>query len=168
MDASHRFYSTENMAVLIKLINERYLQLNGVPLNFVADNTFVDQMIAAGTDYPHYFITANPLEGIAKLNDVMARRAMKALTQSDPAGQYYAGNVLYRDTRSFRSDPNDESDHFRDLAAVTLAGNVHRQRNAKFQKEQAQLRAQYNNAPYMNRFLRNTARPTQTDDFKDL
>jgi hypothetical protein len=168
MDPSHRFYSTENIAVLINVINQRYLELNGAPLNFMADATFVEQMIAVGQEYPHFFVTADPAEGIAKLNDVMARRAMRALTTSDTAGQYYAGNVLFRDTRNIRSDDDGTTDPVRDASSVVLAGNVFQKRNAQFQKEQAQLRTLHANAPYMNLFLRNSARPTAADDFREL
>jgi hypothetical protein len=167
MDSSHRFFSTENIAVIIDLINNRYFDLNGAPLNFMADPTFVEQMIAVGTEYPHFFVTSDPAEGIAKLNDMMVRRALRALTPSDPAGQYYAGNVLFRDTRNPRSDDDGFTDVVRDASSVVLAGNVFQKRNAQFQKEQARLRTLHANAPYMNRFLRNTARPTQRDDFMD-
>jgi hypothetical protein len=156
------------MDIIVQLINARYLELNGTPLNFIADNTFVEQMISVGADFPHYFITADPQEGIDKLNDVLVRRAMKAVTTSDPAGQYYAGNVLFRDTRSFRSDDDGTQDHVRQLSAVTLAGNVYQRRNAKFQEEQAQMRVQFLNTPYEERFARTKARPTALDDFKEL
>lgn len=168
MDPSHQFYSQENIKVIVSLINTRYMEINGANLNFVPDDTFVEQMIMVGMDFPHYFITADPAEGISKLNDVLARRAVKALTGSDPAGQYYAGNVLYRDTRSFRSDDDGTQDHVRHNSAVTLAGNVYKRHNEKFQKEQAQMRVLHLNAPYEDRFARTKARPTALDDFKDL
>lgn len=168
MDADHRFFGTANISAIVQLINERYLALNNTELNFQPDNTFVEQMIDAAQSFPQYLITANPQEGIDRLNDVIVRRAMRALTKSDEAGQYYAGNVLFRDTRGFRHDDDGTEDHRNQLSAVTLAGNVYQRRNEKFQKEQAQLRVQYLNSPYEDRFARTKARPTALDDFKEL
>ncbi len=168
MDANHQFFSTANIALLVDLINERYLALNNAALNFQPDNTFAEQMIEIAQTFPHYLITADPREGISKLNDALARRALRALTKSDEAGQYYAGNVLFRDTRNPRKDDDGTQDHVRQLSAVTLAGNVYQRHNAKFQQEQAKVRVQYLNSPYEDRFGRTKARPTALDDFKDL
>jgi hypothetical protein len=168
MDSNHRFYSVENIVALVELINQQYEVLNGTTFNFVPDKTFTEQLIVAANDYPQYLITADPQEGINMLNDIMVRRAMKAFTKSDTAGQYYAGNILYRDSRSFRNDDDGTEDHTRQNSAVTLAGNVYQRHNARFQAEQAQMRVQHLNTQYEDRFVRTKARPTAMDDFKDL
>ena len=135
-DANHRFFSSENIKNVTDGINMRYLKETGRPMQFVPNDVFVDQMILAAQEYPHFLLTADPQEGIHKLNDVLIRRAMRAMTETDTAGQYVAGNVLYRQTHVIRRDDDGFEDPTKQGAAVTLAGNIYRKHNAEFQARQ--------------------------------
>jgi len=156
------------MKAICDLIDERYNQTTGTTIKFMADATFVDQLIQASQDYPQYFLTADPQEGIRKLNDLVARRALRALTQTDAAGQYVAGNVLYRQTHALRHDDDGMEDHTRQGSAVTLAGNIFRKRNADFQARQKQIRDAYLNNTYSDRFVATEYRDSLDSRFREL
>jgi hypothetical protein len=167
-DANHRFFSTENIKNVTDGINARFQKETGKTIHFVPNDVFVDQMILAAHEYPHFLLTADPQEGIAQLNDVLVRRAMRAMTETDTAGQYVAGNVLYRQTHVIRRDDDGFDDPIKQGAGVTLAGNIYRKHNAEFQARQMQIRNEYLNNPYNDRFTATVPIMTLDSDFRDL
>jgi hypothetical protein len=159
LNSNHRFFSADNMLVIVTLIEEKAAGA----LHFEICENFCQQLIKAALDYPHYLITANAQEGIDQLNDVVVRRALMALTETDGAGQYVAGNALYAMSRKHRKSDMDElQEHKTQGAAVTLAGNIYRKRNERFQAEQIHLRNMSNNNTYQLKFSK--AFPVATHD----
>ncbi len=165
LNSNHRFFSADNMLVIVTLIEEKA----GNALRFVIDENFCKQLIKAALDYPHYLITAHAQQGIDQLNDVVARRALMALTETDGAGQYVAGNALYAMSRKHRrSDTDPLQEHKTQGAAVTLAGNVFRKRNERFQAEQIHLRNMAVNNTYQLKFSKTIPIATHDSVFWEL
>ena len=68
---------------------------------------------------------------------------MRALTEIEEAGQYTPGNMLYRQTRKTGRYDDGTTDHDQQGSAVTLAGNVYRERNVELQKQLRDVQAEY-------------------------
>ena len=154
------------MKTLITMINDRILAETGEVIHFEADAQFTRQMTGAARDFPNYLITADPKEGIAQLNDVMVRRAVAALTDTEEAGQYVPGNYLHRQSRHVGRADDGLREHARQGAAVILGGNIFKRHNDAFQKEQKALRASYTNNAYEDMFLK--TRPRAGLEFNEL
>ena len=128
---SHPFYSTDNIERLLRLIEARVLEVTGSKVRFEANEKFIQEMHTAAEQYPNYLVTSVPSEGVERLNDLVARRAVNALTEIEDAGQYTPGNIFYKQTRKTRRFDDGITDHDRQTSAVTLGGNVYKKRNDK-------------------------------------
>jgi len=148
----HQFFSKENMQKIVKQIDSRILSETGETIQFAADGEMARQMIQAAKDFPAHLITADPQEGIDKLNDIVMRRAVRALTVTEEAGQYVPGNYFYRQTRRTRREESGLEEPTRHGASVILGGNVFKKRNDVFQREQGELRERMVSEPYDDRF----------------
>ena len=164
LNASHPFYGASNIEALLKMIEQRVLEQTGETIVFQANEQMTREMYQAARDYPNYMITSDVNEGLAKLNDIVVRRALRALTTVEEAGQYIPHNQLYKQTRDLRGADDGLQDHKRHGSSVILGGNVNKQRNLLFQTEQRRLQSEYMNHPYADKFLR--ARPVMHEDAK--
>jgi hypothetical protein len=169
LNASHPFYGASNIEALLKMIEQRVLEETGETIVFQANEQMTQEMYQAARDYNNYMITSDVNEGLAKLNDVVVRRALRALTTVEEAGQYIPQNQLYKQTRDLRGADDGLQDPRRHGSSVTLGnGKVFKQRHLSFQTAQRQRQNEYMNHPYTDKFLR--ARPVMHKDaeFRDL
>ena len=60
----HPFFSVDNIATLLRLVETRVLEASGETIRFEANEEFVQQMHTAAQQYPQYLITATYQEGV--------------------------------------------------------------------------------------------------------
>ena len=165
----HGFFSVENIKGLLDTIELRLGSETGVErVPFSANAAFNDAVYAAARDYPHLLLTSNPAEGIRGLNDVVVRRAVAAMTDDEAAGQYVTGNVLYNQTRRGGRGDDDVQDPVRQGAAVVLAGNVEKQRSARFRATQREAQETYMAVPTDERFFGTRPKAHLDSQFREL
>ena len=108
----HPYVSSDNMAVIIGLIETEVESLTGEKVCLDGQEWLVDTVVNTALEYSDNLWTPDVAGGTAVLNDIVMRRAVRRLTAPDTAGQYYPNNALYgqRDTstrrgRSAYADP---------------------------------------------------------------
>lgn len=164
LSPDHPFFSAENIEAILKLVEGRIEEATGQKLAFHANEEFTKQMFAAAEQYPELMITETVSEGLGKLNDIIARRALAALTAGEDAGTYIEGNKLYKQTRRVRRFDDGVRDPTRQNAGVILGGNVYKKANDEFQSEITRTQQAYLSSPAEDRFAK--TRPVLHEDTK--
>jgi hypothetical protein len=163
LSPNHPYFSTDNTVTLVGLIDARVVVETGDPFELAVDQQLISAMIKAATDRPEWLMTANPQEGINRLNDLVVRRVVRNLTADASAGTYgtsyiadqrqrprvYNGNGLYKATRG-----GDDAlvDPKQTHAGYIFGANIFKKHNEKYQAEMLKAREQYANHPQDARF----------------
>lgn len=133
LTADHVFFSTNNMQVLLqhihKKLNDATDSVPGTVPEVTSDEIFVTTMLEMAQKYPQHLMTVPAADGVARLNDAVARRYVALLTVPEEAGQYYPNNILYQQTRKALRVDSDADDFTVQGSAVVLGGNVYHRRN---------------------------------------
>jgi hypothetical protein len=164
----HPFFSVDNIATLLRLVETRVLEASGETIRFEANEEFVQQMHTAAQQYPQYLITATYQEGVDRLNDLIARRAVAALTEVEEAGQYTPHNILYQQTRKTRRYDDGARDHDRQASAVILGGNVFKKRTDALRRQVQETQNAYLNNPVDLKFVATQPRLYEDAKFRHL
>lgn len=164
LSPSHPFFSADNIASLLKLVDRRVEEATGQKVAFQANAEFTQQMLKAAEQYPELMITESVSEGLDKLNDIVARRAVAAITEGEDAGTFIEGHKLYKSTRRTRRFDDGVRDPTRQNSGVILGGNVYKQANDAFQAEITRVQQAYLDNEANDRFAK--TRPVLHADTK--
>jgi len=149
LNEDHPFFSEDNMHELAGLIEARVLRLTHDQIHFALTKETTDQMVQAAMDYRECLVTVDPHEGVGKLNEVVVRRAVRALTQETVEGQHDAQNVFHQNTRSTRRDENDPDSLEDPKQAFTVfsSGNPYKSHVDRWREEDRARQAAYMHDP---------------------
>lgn len=171
LNIDHPYWGPENLRALLRLVEMKvYDATGGSTLKFQGNERLLQEMRRAAEDYPRHLVDMNPARGAAALNDIVARRAVMALTRVEEGGQYIPGNRLWANSRKKGRDDDSLEDPDRQAADVVLAGESLRWRRHNIERleEVAAEQAVYTQSAYARKF--DDARPkwTVAASFKEL
>jgi hypothetical protein len=168
---NHPYWGPENLRTVLRLVETKlYDATGGTAIKFELNERLLYEMRRAAEDFPRHLVDVEPARGTAALNDVVARRAVVALTRVEEGGQYIPGNRLWANSRKAGRDDDTLADPDRQTADVVLAGEALRWRrhNEERLREVAAEQAVYTQSAYARKF--EDARPqwTAAAAFKEL
>lgn len=170
MAQNHPFFSSTNMRAIMRAIELEVFRQTEQTISFKGDEKFITELAKVAEEYRNLMITSDVNEGIQKLNAIIVARACRDLIEEDTAGQYIAGNVLYKQTRKTGRSENrmgHEDPENRQGSAVILGGNVYKKRNEKYQIEQRELQNSYMNHPSNEMFTMSQVNYDKIEPLRD-
>lgn len=159
----HPFFSVNNIVKILGLVDACIEKTTGQKVTFRADEEFDAQMYAAATQYPDLLIQSSP-DNLNRLNDIIVRRAVDALTVGEDAGMFIEDHKLYKQTRRVRRGDDGVRDPNRQNAGNILAGNVYKSLNDDLKVAVAEAQKEYLDEAAAAKFA--GTRPTLYEDTK--
>jgi hypothetical protein len=96
---AHPFFGVQNIRVLQQQIVDSVRRFTGKTVDVPVDDAFVRSMVQVAEEYSVHLRAARTEFGVAQLNDVVVRRAVRTLTVPEIAGRYEPGNRSQRNDR---------------------------------------------------------------------
>lgn len=143
-DASHPYFSADNMVTVIRQIERAVKTATGTPVyTFTPDAEFGRQVMRVANEYLELFIHPDSKVAAQKLNDILVARTVKAATESDTAGQHWESNYFHRLSRQGNMAERDGANPKQSTARVTLASDTRSRYHSEFLAQDRALQEKY-------------------------